>query len=158
MTSNHSQQPFIPSVSYITLLVALVVGILGMHQLPGHHAATSVAAARSAPTHEAADAGAAGHTGHHAVHPTRAAELHTTSASRHPVAGERAGGDSGCDRGTRTMCEALRVQGAGFAPPALIAILDHRQTYSAEPTGVGAQAGDSERAPPDLHMLSILRI
>ncbi|MFD8411635.1 MULTISPECIES: DUF6153 family protein [unclassified Streptomyces] len=130
---------------FVLLVLVLLAGVLGMHAL-----SPSPAAARPA------GAAQASHSGH-AMAPDRA----TTAAAADQYRDEdrvcsHTDGGSGHLGHADATCAAAGI-GSGYAPPALTAALMGAGPAPAPPGAVPASAV-TDRAPPDLAELQLLRI
>ncbi|MEU2391777.1 DUF6153 family protein [Streptomyces sp. NPDC007369] len=123
---------------FVLLVLALLAGVLGMHALPPHPAAARPAAAAPA-----AHTGHTGHTGH------------MVAADQDRVCSHTDGGSGHLGHADAT-CAAAGI-GSGYAPPALTTALFGSGPAPVHSGAVPASAV-TDRAPPDLAELQLLRI
>ncbi|MFD0266486.1 DUF6153 family protein [Streptomyces sp. NPDC127106] len=134
---------------FVLLVLVLLAGVLGMHALP-----PSPAAARPAAGAQTA------HTGHavaaaRAVAASTPASAPASAADQDRVCAHTDGGSGHLNHADAT-CAAAGI-GSAYAPPALTAALVGAGPAPLHPGAVPASAV-TDRAPPDLAELQLLRI
>ncbi|MFK0255108.1 DUF6153 family protein [Streptomyces sp. NPDC090445] len=132
---------------FALLVLVLLAGVLGMHAL-----SPSPAAARPAAAAQAAHAGHATAAVHAAAAPVSAS---APAVDRDRVCSHTDGGSGHLGHADAT-CAAAGI-GSAYAPPALTAALAGAGPEPVHPGAVPASAA-TDRAPPDLAELQLLRI